>query len=301
MTAINKLQGSIQGSKFFAGHTGVVDKRVEISFDIIVKDSNPNGDPDRDNEPRTDSMTEEGLITGECMKSKIRAYLGEEHPDTKLLLVRGMESLEDALKTAGPHLDYYDVRTFGAVLAVKEKEDDKASDKGKDKSSKKGKEKNIYTGAIQMSLGKSVGPVRIEETTITRGFSTKSGTDKTRTMGRRKRVVFGVYHQSIWVNPAMARKNNFTWEDLELFLEALRGAFAYDKSTARPDIKPLRVVVFEHSSSLGDCSDETTLVRATPTRINPDKHYAESLEDFDMKIREENIPGTVKATLWEYR
>ena len=289
MNNCKKISGPIETTKMFNGRTGVVDKRVEISFVFEAIDSNPNGDPDSSNSPRVDPVTGEGLVTGECLKSKIRQYLLDTGK-ASLLLYRGIPSVESALaqadKSKKKNCDFYDVRAFGAVLVSSKKE---VANQG------------VYRGAAQFSLAKSVGPVRIEDCTVTRSYVTKEGEDKTRTMGHRQRVPYGLYVSRVWVNPMDAKRNGFSWEDLELLVEALRGAFAFDKSSARPNVRPVQMVTFVHESYLGDCTDRATLDKATPRLKDTSKAFSESLEDFNIEPDLSDVPASVEVVVWDAR
>ena len=57
----------------------IVDNAYTITLLIEAKLSNPNGDPDRDNAPRVDPITQRGLISDVCIKRKIRDYLAAEY------------------------------------------------------------------------------------------------------------------------------------------------------------------------------------------------------------------------------
>ena len=49
--------------------------RYDFVFLYDVKDGNPNGDPDFDNQPRIDFETREGLVSDVCIKRKVRNYV----------------------------------------------------------------------------------------------------------------------------------------------------------------------------------------------------------------------------------
>jgi CRISPR-associated protein Csd2 len=50
-------------------------KRHDFAFLFDATDSNPNGDPDAGNLPRTDPETLQGLVTDVCIKRKVRNYV----------------------------------------------------------------------------------------------------------------------------------------------------------------------------------------------------------------------------------
>lgn len=63
-----------------------IKNRYDFVFLFDVKDGNPNGDPDFDNQPRIDEETEQGLVTDVCLKRKVRNYVQ---------LLKGLESPYD--------------------------------------------------------------------------------------------------------------------------------------------------------------------------------------------------------------
>ncbi len=56
-----------------------IQHRYEFMILFEATDSNPNGDPDAGNAPRTDPETGHGLITDACTKRKIRDYIARAH------------------------------------------------------------------------------------------------------------------------------------------------------------------------------------------------------------------------------
>ena len=121
-----------------------LDKRIDFVYIFDVQDGNPNGDPDAANLPRVDSETGHGLVTDVCIKRKIRnyvdvAYQGKPTYDIFIQEAAVLDNrVEDIYKTevvkkadkarqkdvAKQALcdKYYDIRTFGAVIATKEKQ-----------------------------------------------------------------------------------------------------------------------------------------------------------------------------------
>ena len=108
-----------------------------------VTNGNPNGDPDAANTPRIDPETNYGIVTDVCLKRKIRNYvtLVKEGISGYNILIQPDRSLNAKFKAAyeaerlpvgqkGKNSDdvakakehmcknYYDVRTFGAVMVA---------------------------------------------------------------------------------------------------------------------------------------------------------------------------------------
>ncbi len=62
--------------------TDVVSKRYDFVLLFDVQDGNPNGDPDAGNLPRIDPQSPRGIVTGGCIKRKIRNAISVLAGDT---------------------------------------------------------------------------------------------------------------------------------------------------------------------------------------------------------------------------
>ena len=109
--------------------TEAIKNRYDFVFLFDVKDGNPNGDPDQANLPRVDAENQEGLVTDVCIKRKVRNYVQLKHSLTSPndIFIRQGNVLNDIINGAGDAplkrqanicQDYFDVRTFGAVLST---------------------------------------------------------------------------------------------------------------------------------------------------------------------------------------
>src|SRR6516165_9965868 len=122
--------------------TAAIENRYEFVLLFDVSNGNPNGDPDADNAPRVDPETGHGLITDVCIKRKIRNFVtmtkaGQSAYDI-YVKERGILANEQrkAYQQADPEKpiepnnkpneaarawmcqNYFDVRTFGAVMTT---------------------------------------------------------------------------------------------------------------------------------------------------------------------------------------
>ncbi len=233
-----------------------LDKRIDFVYIFDVQDGNPNGDPDAANLPRVDSETGHGLVTDVCIKRKIRnyidvAYQGKPTYDIFIQEAAVLDNrVEDIYKTevvkkadkarqkdvAKQALcdKYYDIRTFGAVIATKEKQ-------------------GQVRGAVQLTFGRSADPIISVSHAITRMAVTKeSDKDKERTMGRKATVPYGLYIMHGFVNANLANQTGFSKEDLQILWEALTNMFDNDRSASRGLMSARRLIVFEHESKLGN-------------------------------------------------
>jgi len=135
---------------------------------------------------------------------------------------------------------YFDIRTFGAVMSLKS-----APNCGQ------------VRGPVQLTFARSVDRVVTLEHSITRMAVAKEseaeeqGGDN-RTMGRKNTVPYGLYVAYGFISPALAAQTGFTEEDLGILWKALTDMFEYDRSAARGLMATRKLIVFKHSSALGD-------------------------------------------------
>lgn len=278
---------------FLANKTAadVLANRFEIVYLFDVTQGNPNGDPDFDNAPRVDAETGHGLITDVCLKRKVRNYVrlakGDAAPYDIYVKERGILANEQrgAYHALGlnegsdkANLDarawmcknFYDVRTFGAVMSTGKApaEDDSGKNGGAKGKPPKAKQWNCgqVRGPIQFSFSRSIDPIFSSAHTITRVALTNAGdTDReavvsedgeeqasTGQMGRKHTVAYGLYRAHIFASPFLARDTKFTHEDFNLLLESLTHLFEHDRSASRGEMNSRGLFVFEHASELGN-------------------------------------------------
>ena len=255
-----------------------------ILFD--VENGNPNGDPDAGNMPRIDPETGYGLVTDVCLKRKIRNYVEtvKENDENYRIYIKDTVPLNrsdaDAIKALGisedlkaakksdPDIDrrlrnymcehYYDIRTFGAVMTTFVKG---ALNCGQ------------VRGPVQLSFARSVDTIIPQEVTITHvAITTEADAEKKGTeMGRKYIVPYALYRAEGYVSANLARKTTgFSEDDLQLLWEAILNMFENDHSAARGKMAVRELIVFKHSSELGNAPayklfDAVTVQRKDPT------------------------------------
>ena len=238
-----------------------------VYFDI--ENGNPNGDPDAGNMPRVDPEEGYGLVTDVCLKRKIRNYVEavkEGEPgfdiyikdsvplnasDRKAYEHLGIDGKEiKKLRKDDPELDvkvrdfmcenYYDIRTFGAVMTTFVKDNLNCGQ---------------VRGPVQLTFARSVEPIIPQEVTITRvAITTDADAEKKNTeMGRKHIVPYGLYRCEGFVSANLARKTTgFSEEDLQLLWEAIINMFDLDRSAARGKMAVRELIVFRHDSEFGN-------------------------------------------------
>ena len=266
----------------------VLTNRHDFTLLYYVKGGNPNGDPDYDNRPRLDDRTRHGEVTAECLRRKIRNYVemskqGEKGYD---IFVRSGAILNDItgeiskevksklMKDVRPVLyqRYFDLRAFGGVLST---------------GLFSGDPDGQLRGPVQLGMSRSIDPIDLQQITITRCCVTdEKDTEKERTMGTRWITPFGLYmvHGSVMV--PYAEKSGFSETDLELLWEALSNMFENDKSTGRPDMGSVKLVVFKHNSRLGSFPS-WKLNNAVVSKKNDGVVSPRDVSDYTISIDEE--------------
>lgn len=250
-----------------------------------VENGNPNGDPDAGNTPRIDPETNIGIITDVCLKRKIRNYVeivkeNEEGYDILIKMDKALNTKfteayeklslplkqkgknEDDLKKAQKYIcqEYFDVRTFGAVMSTG---DDPCG---------------IVRGPVQINFAKSISPIYIQDITITRQAKTtvsrvEAGGSE---MGRKSIIPYALYRSEGYISAALANKvTDLSEDDLAVLWDAIINMFEEDHSAARGKMCMRKLYIFKHSNILGNC----------PSHILFDK----------IKIEQNNYPEPPRA------
>ncbi|MBR6045443.1 MAG: type I-C CRISPR-associated protein Cas7/Csd2 [Ruminococcus sp.] len=253
-----------------------IKNRYEFVMLFDVENGNPNGDPDAGNMPRTDPETGYGIVTDVCMKRKIRNYveLVKEGEAGYNILIKANKSLNSKfkeayeannletgqkgkntndVKTARDYIcaNYYDVRTFGAVMSTG---DDPCG---------------IVRGPVQLNFARSIDPVFTNEITITRQAVTsdKDFENKQSEMGKKSFISYGLYRAEGYVSAMLAQKvTGFSEDDLELLWTAIINMFENDHSAARGKMCLRKLFVFKHDSALGNAPSNVLFDKITVER-----------------------------------
>ena len=288
----------------------VIKNRYEFVVLFDVENGNPNGDPDAGNMPRIDPETSYGLVTDVCLKRKIRnyieivkedtagygIYIKEDVPlnrsDNKAYEYLGVtDKAVKELKRKDPKADikirdfmcqnFYDIRTFGAVMTTFVKEHFNCGQ---------------VRGPVQLGFARSIDPIVSQEVTITRVAITteKDAENKSTEMGRKNIVPYALYRAEGYISANLARKvTGFSEDDLELLWEALMNMFEHDHSAARGKMAVRELIVFKHSKELGDCP-AYKLFDSVEVSRKEGVVYPRKYQDYIVNIHEEMIPDTVK-------
>ena len=128
---------------------------------------------------------------------------------------------------------------------------------------------------VQLTFARSVEPVLPLEIAITRMAATTEADAESkgdiRTMGRKYIVPYGLYRAHGYVSAPLAGDEHkgtcFSEADLELLWAALEQMFDHDRSAARGEMAPRRLVVFRHASPLGNAPAHRLFERVNVRRV----------------------------------
>lgn len=296
-----------------------ITNRYDFMLVFDVKDGNPNGDPDAGNLPRVDAETGQGLVTDVCLKRKVRNYIqltkgekagydifvkekailnneiGGAYTKLGVDLTKPPADAADGKKRnkegqgQGGEIararqqmcrDYFDIRTFGAVMST-------------------GANAGQVRGPVQLTFARSVDPVVTLEHSITRmAVATEAEAEKqggdNRTMGRKNTVSYGLYVAYGFVSPALAKQTGFSQEDLEELWKALVGMFDQDHSAARGLMATEKLIVFKHETALGNAPSHRLFDLVQIAR-KPDVAVPRSFKDYEVVLPDRaSLPAGVE-------
>ena len=300
--------------------------RYDFVYLFDVANGNPNGDPDAGNLPRLDPETNQGLVSDVCLKRKVRNYVamakGAESGHEIYIAERAILELQqkrawDAVVPDAADKDrarlprdeqearkltrwmctnFFDVRTFGAVMSTK------------------GANCGQVRGPVQFTFARSVEPILPLEVSITRMAATTEVDAESkgdiRTMGRKHIVPYGLYCAHGYVSACLAggagKGTGFSEEDIELLWTALEQMFDHDRSAARGEMTARRLILFKHESALGNAPAHKLFERVTVKRAFGGEEYepddsrthnlppARAYKDYAVHVDERDLPEGIE-------
>ena len=311
-----------------------IQNRYDFVLLFDVKNGNPNGDPDMDNMPRVDPETGHGLVTDVCLKRKIRNYItlhGQksnlEEEIQNFIFVQEGNVLNQKIKDAHDSIrqklqknekeyqelfnknpkeyiqmaqhymckNYFDIRTFGAVLSTTETDKQDKHNYEVEQKEKKDNSKNKKThagqvrGAVQLTFGQSedILPISSHTLTVTAG---RTGLDDIGIQGRKHTVPYALYRSHGFISAAFAHKTGFSDADLTLFWEAVERMFWEDHSAARGDMNVRGLYVFKHDSKLGNAAAHELFDKITIQK-NTEIETPRAFDDYTVSVDTRKTEG----------
>jgi CRISPR-associated protein Csd2 len=251
-------------------------KRATGLLIIEVVNSNPNGDPDRESEPRQ-RPNGLGEISPVSFKRKLRDLLEDkdspfftglpekfsDNPENYFILESRGRDRKEITKEMGDTKNfdqskflntdfvkkYWDARIFGNTFL------EEGAAKG-----------FIKTGVVQFGVGVSIAPVNIIRHTNTSKAGVQEGKNAGMAPLAFRIVEHGVYCMPFFVNPNYAGKSGCTDDDIELLKLLIPQAYDLNRSAIRPDVRIRHAWYVEHKNALGSCPDYLLLEALTPKR-----------------------------------
>jgi CRISPR-associated protein Csd2 len=272
-------------------------KRATGLLVIEAVNSNPNGDPDRESEPRQ-RPNGRGEISPVSFKRKLRDLLedketpffqslpekfsgspekyailelrGRKHDDVKKELSKDTSNFVSEEFLNSPFVKkYWDARVFGNTFL------DKGGDKG-----------FIKTGAVQFGVGVSIAQIKTRLHTNTQKRNKEKDKEKENGMAPLafRIVEHGVYVMPFFVNPNFAAKSGCTADDIELLKLLIPQAYDLNRSAIRPDVRIRHAWYIEHKNALGSCPDYLLIEALSPVRTGDKQDEpSDSWRDYEDK------------------
>jgi CRISPR-associated protein Csd2 len=106
------------------------------------------------------------------------------------------------------------------------------------------------------------------------------------TFGRKSTVPYAMYRMHGFISAIDAKKTKFSEEDLKLLWKSLINAFEHDRAAARGEMNPRKLVIFKHTSHLGNDLSGRLFDRVTVTK-NAD--LPRGKEDYTITVNKENL------------
>ena len=261
-------------------------KRATGLLVIEVVNSNPNGDPDRESDPRQrpDGC---GEISPVSFKRKLRDLLDDHdapffqalpekfrmEADRYFILEHRGRDRKEIKKEMGEisHFmeskfvrKYWDARVFGNTFL------EDGGDKG-----------FIKTGVVQFGMGVSIAPIDILRQTNTNKAGVQEGKNAGMAPLAYRVVTHGVYCMPFFVNPNYAHKSGCTADDIELLKLLIPYAYDMNRSAIRPDVRLRHVWYIEHKHLLGSCPEYLLFEALTPKKIGSQDDPSMSWSDYE--------------------
>lgn len=285
-----------------------IKNRYEFLYFVECINGNPNGDPDMGNSPRMDPQDMHGLISDVAIKRRVRNYvqvakgntspygivvqqstninkfIAKAHEESPSV---GKPGSRDKVDAANQWLcsNYYDVRTFGAVLST-------------------GANAGQVRGPVQVTFLRSLDAILPLDVSITRmavaeninggsyedyeKWEQEQPEDKLRTMGRKQLIPYGLYEGRGFVSANIAQEVGFSDDDLTLLWEALLNMYEHDRSASKGQMSVVApIIIFRH---VGTDSDTAQRERQSKLGCAP----AHKLFDLVNIRRKTNVPRSYR-------
>lgn len=277
-------------------------KRATGLLIIEVVNSNPNGDPDRESDPRQ-RPNGLGEISPVSFKRKLRDLVEDREgnvfndvckklnlnkEDFHILESRG-RNREIIKSEMGKDIKTFDQQEFSNSKFVKKYWDARIF--GNTFLEKDGNKGYIKTGVAQFVMGLSIAPILIQRHTNTNKAGVEEGKSQGMAPLAYRVVEHGVYYMPFYINPSNAHKSGCTQKDVNLLKALIPYAYDHTRSAIRPDVRIRHAWYMEHANPLGSCADWELIEALTPKRKGDDQNQPSAVwGDYD-------VPGDLPQEL----
>lgn len=316
----------------------MIKNRYEFLYLFDCERGNPNGDPDAGNSPRIDPEDMHGLVSDVAIKRRVRNYVQTKHGNRGgyAIFVEHSTNLNRPIAAAHEATDgapagggnrpqvnkardwmcqqFYDVRTFGAVMST-------------------GANAGQVRGPVQVAFSRSIDPILPMDAAITRmavaekvkdaktaadylKWEELQQEDSLRTMGRKSLISYGLYATKGFVSAHLAEGTKFSDADLAELWEALANMYDHDRSASKGVMACRDLFVFKHVGM--DNGDPLAQERQAMLGCAPAHHLLDlgriievpalkaqgklprSYADYDVKLHLDRVPKGVELWRWSF-
>lgn len=271
-------------------------KRATGLLVIEVVNSNANGDPDRESDPRQ-RPNGKGEISPVSFKRKLRDLLEDHdsaffrslpedyvsHEEKYCILESRGRERKSVTKEMAENVQDFDQKEFLNSVFVQKYWDARVF--GNTFLEEKANKGFIKTGVVQFGVGTSISPVEIVRHTNTNKAGVQEGKNAGMAPLAFRIVEHGVYCMPFFVNPNFAGKTGCTVEDIELLKLLIPKAYDLNRSAIRSDVRIRHAWYIEHRNALGSCPDYMLLEALTPTRTGNTDDPSTSWRDYCDKTK----------------
>jgi CRISPR-associated protein Csd2 len=275
----------------------MTDEIMRVTGLLIIEavNSNPNGNPDQESDPRVRDNGQ-GEISPVSFKRKLRDLMELTEGPVCQTVIKDLTDVPDGyafgiLESRGRDRQaisremgdkkkyeeqkylqsefvkkYWDARLFGNTFL------EDGGHKG-----------YIKTGIVQFGMGLSISPVIIQRHTNTNKAGVQEGKSQGMAPLAYRVVQHGVYVMPFFINPSLAWKSGCKPCDVELLKRLIKYAYDHTRSAIRPDVRIRHAWWMEHKNALGSCPDHLLIDALTPKRKGDDPMApSESWADYEV-------------------
>ena len=282
-------------------------KRITGLLIIEVVNSNPNGNPDQESDPRVRDNGQ-GEISPVSFKRKLRDLIELTQGPVYQTVTEGLPDVPDGYSFGILESRGRDRKTISKEMGdIKKYEEDKflSSDFVKKYWDARlfgntfledgGHKGYIKTGIAQFGMGLSISPIIIQRHTNTNKAGVQDGKSQGMAPLAYRVVQHGVYVMPFYINPSLANKTGCKTCDIELLKRLIPYAYDHTRSAIRPDVRIRHAWWLEHKDALGSCPDYQLLDALMPKRKGDDPMApSESWSDYDVP---DKLPDDLAAKM----